>query len=181
MGGTVLAQRTARGHSFSLNRILRPVLLDRTIYREVAADPFATTEAGALVLATSFLYALGHVTLGLQFAAAQFPAAVVLSLVSFGITYYLGAEVAPGLAGTGRRPVFRAMAYANIPRALVVLLLVPGVGAWLAVAAMGLTLVAYTLAIVETLDLDLRSAASIALAANLASLISFAVALLILL
>lgn len=181
MRGTVLAKRTARGRSFSLNRILRPVLLDRAIYREVAADPFATTEAGALVLATSLLYAFGHVGLGLQFALAQFPAAVVLWLVSFGITYYLGAEVAPGLAGTSARPVFRAMAYANVPRALVVLLLVPGAGAWLAVTAMALTLVAQTLAIEETLDLDLRSAASVALAANLASLISFAVALLILL
>ena len=77
--------------------------------------------------------------------------------------------------------MFRAIAFANVPRALVVLLLVPGVGAWIALAAMGLTLIAYTQAIMETLDLDLRSAVSIAVAANLASMISFGVALLILL
>ena len=181
MGGTILAHRTARGRSLTLNRVLRPVLLDRTIYREVAADPFATNEAGAIVLVTSLLYALGHVVLGLQLAAAQLPAAVVLWLVSFGITYYLGAEVAPGLAGTSGWPLFRAMAYANVPRALVVLLLVPGVGAWLALAAVALTLAAYTSAIMEVLELNLRSAASVALAANLASLVSFAVVLLILL
>ena len=102
------------------------------------------------MLVTSLLYALGHVALGLQLAAAQFPAAVVLWLVSFGISYYLGAEVAPGLAGTNGRPLFRAMAYANVPRALVVLLLIPGVGVWLGLAAVGLTLAAYTPATMET-------------------------------
>lgn len=161
--------------------MLRPMLLDRGIYREVAADPSATAEAAALVLVTSLLFALGHLALGFELAAAQFPAAVLLWLVSFGTTYYLGIEVAPGLAGTSGRQLFRAIAYANVPRALFLLLLVPGAGAWLGLAAIGLTLTAYTFAITETLDLDLRMAASVALAANLAPLISFVVALLILL
>jgi hypothetical protein len=164
-----------------LNRLARPILFDRTIYREVAADPYATTEAGAVVILTSLLYAIGHARLGVELALAQFPAAAVLWAVSLGVTYYLGTEVAPGLHGSGWRRVFRAVAFANVPRALVVLLLIPGAGAWLALAGVAITLVAYTQAIMETLDLDLRSAASVAFAANLASLISFAVALLILL
>ena len=172
--------QTAR-NSFATDRLVRTFLLDRSLFREVAANPYGTTEAGAIVLVTSALYAIGHLRLGIEMAAAQFPAALVLWAASFGIAYYLGTEVAPGLHGTKALRVFRALAYANVPRALALLLIIPFGAIWVGLVVIGLTLATYTVALMETMDLDLRSSASIALAANLAPVISFAVAILILL
>ena len=179
MGGAALAH-TARRRNFELERLARPILLDQTIYRDVARDPYATAESAAVVFASGALFALGHLGLGLQMVAAQFLAAIVLWLIGLGITFYLGTEVAGGLHDSTLLRTFRVLAFASVPRALVLLLVLPGVGIWFAAAAMALTVAAYTQAIQQLFDLDLRVSAQIALAANLTPLIGFVVVLLIL-
>lgn len=160
--------------------MLRPAILDDAIYPEVAGDPYATVEAAAVVLLTSALFALGHAGLGVEMVAAQFVGGVVLWLVGIGVAYYLGTEVAPGLHNTTWRRTFRALAFAGAPRSIGLLLVLPGVGVWFVAAAMALTIAAYTQAILYLFDVDLRTAGSIALGANIAQLIGFVVVLLIL-
>ena len=155
---------------------MRPVLLDQTIYREVARDRYATAESAAVVFASGALFALGHLGLGLQMVAAQFLAAIVLWLIGLGITFYLGTEVAGGLHDSTLLRTFRVLAFASVPRALVL----PGVGIWFAAAAMALTIAAYAQAIQQLFEVDLRVSVQIAVAANLTPLIGFVVVLLIL-
>lgn len=158
---------------------MRPLMLDQSIYRDVARDPYATAESAAIIFASGLLYALGHLGLGIQMVAAQFFGAMVLWAVSLGVTYYLGTEVAPGLHNTTWLRTFRALAFASVPRALVLLLILPGVGIWFAAGAITLMIAAYTQAIQELFDVDLATAAKIAFAANIITLLGLVIVLLI--
>ena len=111
--------------------------------------------------------------------AAQFMGGIVLWLVGLGICYYLGTEIAPGLHDSTWLRAFRVLAFASMPRALVLLLIVPGVGIWFAAAAMALMVTAYTQAVQYLFELDLRTSVQIALAANIPTLLGFVIVLLI--
>jgi hypothetical protein len=149
------------------DRLIRPVLLDASIYREVARDPHATVEAGLAVLLTTLAYAIGHLTLGVQAAAMQFVGGAVIWGISVVITYYLATVETPGLVRTSKRRAVRTLAFANVPRGLTILLLMPVLGAWIAIAATALTVLAYAQAIDEVFDVDRQAALSIAAAANI--------------
>jgi len=153
--------------------------MDPAIYREVARDPYATVESAAIVFASAGFFALGHLWLGLDMVAAQFLGGIVLWLVGLGICYYLATEVAPGLHNSTWLRTFRVLAFASVPRALVLLLIVPGVGIWFAAAALALMVAAYTQAVQQLFDLDVRMSARIAVATNIPTLIGFVIVLLI--
>ncbi len=73
----------------------------------------------------------------------------------------------------------RVLAYANVPRALLLLIALPVFGGWpflagwLAGAVLVLTVVTYAQALDALLDLDVRTSAAIALIVNLPATLSY--------
>ncbi len=140
-----------------LDRILRVIKLDATVFAEVEKDESATVEAFIIVLATSFLAALGT---GIgsrgRFLGAflgAFLASVILNWIVWSfITLWIGTNVFHGKADLGE--MLRTIGYANAPRFIGFFSFIPLVGWILSLAGAILSLIAAFLAIREALELD---------------------------
>ena len=138
-----------------LDRVLRVIKLDQTVFGEVEKDESATAEAFIIVLVTSFLSALGS-----GFASGRFfPSFIgtfimgILGWVIWSvITLWVGTKLYNGQADLGE--MLRTIGYANAPRLLGFFAWIPCVGWIISLAGAILSLVAGFYAIREALELD---------------------------
>jgi hypothetical protein len=169
------------------DRMVRPALLDASVYAELLNDSSAALIR--VLLLTSAAAALGHAAFGIDAVVAQFAAGLVLWLIGLGIVRYLVTADFATYGVSAQQPDLRdlavVLAYANTPRTLFLLLVFPLAGGHLllavvfAVAILALTVTAVSQAINTLLDVDPRSAGSIALVANTPAIFSYLVALVV--
>lgn len=144
-----------------LDRILRVIKLDKSVYAEVEADQTATSQAAIVVAIVAVLSAIGGgittvvSTEGESFIGAFLGAlasAFISWLVWSAITYFVGTTVFHGEATFSE--MLRVIGFAQAPLALNILSFIPCIGALIALAAWLLSLYTGFLAIKEGLDMD---------------------------
>lgn len=138
-----------------IERIVRAIRLDWTVFGEIADDPKAMKEATIIVAIASFLSAVGS---GLakhslvSFVVAWLVALLVGWLGWAVITYLVGTALFKG--ETNIPEMMRVLGYASAPHLLGFFTFIPCVGWLLPVVGWVLALVAGVLAIREALDID---------------------------
>jgi hypothetical protein len=151
-----------------VNRILRAIKLDFTVFREVAEDQKAMTEAAIIVVVVSLLSAIGGF-IGLLIGDAGFGRAVLgffsellISGILIGwlgwavLTYFVGTTLFKGK--TDIPEMMRVLGYASAPRLLGLFSFIPCVGPLIALAGAILSLIAGVLAIREAMEFDTGNA-----------------------
>jgi hypothetical protein len=151
-----------------LDRIIRAIRLDPTVYREVAEDQNAMTEAAIIVVVVTLLAAIGS-AIGLLIAKAGAGAAILsffnswlISGILIGwvgwavLTYFVGTTLFKGK--TDIPEMMRVLGYASAPRLLGIFGIIPCLG-WIAslVGAI-LSLIAGVIAIREAMEFDTGNA-----------------------
>jgi len=141
-----------------IERILRIVKLDFSVFKEIESDPGATVEAAIVVVAANLLAAIGS---GVRSEAPRaFFATFAISLVSgivgwivfSAVTHYVG-RVLYHSGGT-LESMLRVLGYATAPRALGLLEFIPCLGALAGLAGFVLSVIASVMAVSEGLDVD---------------------------
>jgi hypothetical protein len=135
-----------------IQRVMRMVRFDATVFKEIEVDEGANTEAMVIVAIVALCGAIGSVlTGGVVGFVWSFISTILLSwlLWSF-ITYFVGTRLFKG--DTNFWEMARLLGYANAPNVLAIFALIPCIG-WLAALVGGiLSLVLGFLAVREALD-----------------------------
>jgi len=163
-----------------IDRIMRLLRLDFSVFKDIESDPNATTEAVLVVAASTFLSALGS-AIGSDRVTVSFIMSIVTGLLSWlvwsGVTYAIGKSVFKG-GGTFEQ-MLRVLGYATAPRALGVISFIPCFG-WIAgFAGLVLSLVAGVMAIKEAMDIELGTAIGVVVVGAIAIMIVSAIVTLI--
>lgn len=142
-----------------IDRMVRAVRLDRTLFRTVADNPEYTNEAIIIAVLVSFVAALG--ALGGPNPGLGFILQLVNNLL-FGwvlwalVAYFVGTAIFKGRSAP--MEMMRTLAYAGVPRLLAVLGIIPCVG-WIGGLVGGvLAIIAGVIAIRESMEFDTTSA-----------------------
>ena len=151
-----------------IDRIVRAIRLDWTVFREIAQDREAMKEAAIIVLVVTFLAALGGTggllmaqvdagTAILGFFVNWFVNGILIGWIGWAIlTYFVGAVLFKGQ--TDVQEMMRVLGYASAPRLLGLLGFIPCVGWLFVIAGWVLSLIAGIIAIREAMDFDTRNA-----------------------
>ncbi len=153
-------------------RMKGAALLDNATYEEVEADTTATGQAAVVVV-------LGAIASGIGMArggSGGIIAAVLGSLIGWalwaGITYIIGDKVLGGTATWGE--LLRTLGFAQAPRVLAVLGIIPGMQ-WIVASVIGVwVLITGVVAIRQALDLSTGKAVATAILGWLAMMIPMA-------
>ena len=169
-----------------VDRIMRAIRLDWTVFREIAADQNAMKDAAIIVILVSFLSAIGSAT-GLLVARAGAGTAILgffnawlISGVLIGwigwaiLTYFVGTMLFKG--STDIPEMMRVLGYASAPRLLGLLGFIPCVGWLISLAGWVLSLIAGVIAIREAMDFETGNAI---ITVVISWLIAFVVSLLV--
>ncbi len=164
-----------------LERMVGAALLDGDVYEEVEHDPNATVEAALVVVLAAIAAGIGVLREGL----APFVVAIVVGLIGWAVyaylAYWVGTRLFSGpqtVADWGQ--LLRTLGFANSPRLLLVLGVIPIVGAILSFIVFVWVLVTTVVAIRHALDVGLGAAIGTAIVSWLAFvIISFVVSLLV--
>jgi hypothetical protein len=139
-----------------IDRILRAVRLDWTVFREIAEDQEAMSQAAIIVVVTTFLSALGA-----GFAAQGFFGAFISSWLTSIIIGWIGWAVLTYLVGTylfqGRSDIpemMRVLGYAMAPNLLGFFRFIPCAGWIIALIGGILAFIAGFIAIREAMEFD---------------------------
>jgi hypothetical protein len=138
-----------------LDRIMRAIRLDATLYREVAADSQRTGEAVLVIVIATFLSAIGS-AIGTSRPLLSFVAELANSLLLGWLLWAVVAYAVGTMLGgkSGIPPMARALAFASAPRFLALLGFIPCIGWLFRLAAWLLVLVAGVIAIREAMGFD---------------------------
>ena len=155
------------------DRMKGAALLDNATYEEVEADTTATGQAAVVVV-------LGAIASGIGMAGGGtggIIAGVLGSLIGWvlwaGITYLIGDKVLGGTATWGE--LLRTLGFAQAPRVLAVLGIIPGLR-WIVAAVIGVwLLITGIVAIRQALDFSTGKAVATALLGWLAMMIPMAI------
>ena len=155
------------------DRMKGAALLDNATYEEVEADTTATGQAAVVVV-------LGAIASGIGMAGGGpggIIAGVLGSLIGWvlwaGITYLIGDKVLGGTATWGE--LLRTLGFAQAPRVLAVLGLIPGLR-WIVAAVIGVwLLITGIVAIRQALDFSTGKAVATAVLGWLAMMIPMAI------
>lgn len=144
-----------------LDRILRVIKLDKSVYAEVEVDQTATSQAAIVVAIVAVLSAIGS-GIGTLFSSGgegfivAFLGAILSAFIGWlvwsAVTYFVGTALFHGEASIGE--MLRVIGFAQAPLALNVLSFIPCIGAIISLAAWLFSLYTGFLAIQEGLDLD---------------------------
>jgi hypothetical protein len=145
-----------------VERILRIVRLDFSVFKEIESDPSATVEAAIIVAITTLLSAITS-AIAAENTVAMFVISLVSGLIGWvvwsAVTFFVGKTLFRG--GGTLEQMLRVLGYAHAPRILSVLNVIPCVG-WLAgLAGLIISLIAAIMAIREALDLELSTALAV--------------------
>jgi hypothetical protein len=143
-----------------LQRILRAIRLDPTVFREVADDQNAMKEAAIIVVVVTLLSAIGSAVASGNFVGTllvNLLAGIVVGWIGWAaITYFVGKTMFKGQ--TDIPEMMRVLGYASAPKFLGILGIIPCVG-WIGVVAGWiLSLIAGVFAIREAMELDTTNA-----------------------
>ena len=138
-----------------VDRIMRVIKLDFPVFKDIESDPNATTEAAIIVVVTTLLSAFGSALWSGRFFS-EFIREVFNGIVGWvavaGVAYFVAKSLFNG-KGT-LEGMLRVLGYANAPRLLGILGIIPCVG-WIGVlAGWILFLIMGFMAIREGMDLD---------------------------
>jgi hypothetical protein len=142
-----------------LDRMIRAVRLDRTLFRMVADNQEYTNEAIIIAVVVSIVAALGSLSgpnpvlrFLLQFASGLVFGWILWALVA----YFVGSTFFKGRSSP--MEMMRTLAYAGVPRLLGIFAIIPCVG-WIGALVGGiLAIVAGVIAIRESMEFDTTSA-----------------------
>ena len=151
-----------------IDRIVRAIRLDWTVFREIAQDREALKQAAIIVVVVSFLAALGGAggqliaqvdagTAFLGFFVDWIVNGIVIGWIGWSIlTYLVGTLLFKGQ--TDIQEMMRVLGYASAPRLLGLLGFVPCIGWIFPFAGWILALVAGVIAIREAMEFDTGNA-----------------------
>lgn len=147
-----------------IDRIVRAIRLDWTVFREIAEDQNATSQAAIIVIVVSFLAALGgagsmliaRVGAGsafLGFFVDWLVNGILIGWIGWAIlTYFVGTLLFKG--ETNISEMLRVLGYASAPRLLGLLSFIPCVGWIFSLAGWILALIAGIIAIREAMEFE---------------------------
>ncbi len=140
-----------------IDRIIRALRLDRTLYREVADNPAYMNEAIMIAVIVSVLAAVGQLGGGfLAFISQTFNGILLGWALWAVVAYFVGANFFGGRSNIPE--MMRTLAYANLPRVLGLLGFIPCIGPVLALAGWVWSAVAGVIAIRELMEFDTTKA-----------------------
>lgn len=143
-----------------LERIVRAIRLDSTVFGEIAEDQNAMSEAAIIVVVVAVLSALGTaIGSGNFFVAliASLLAAILVGWLLWAVlTYAVGAFIFQGDSDIPE--MMRVLGYANAPRLLGLFAFIPCVGWLIALVGWLLSLIAGFIAVREAMDFDTSKA-----------------------
>jgi len=146
-----------------VERIVRIIRLDFSVFKEIEADPDATAEAAIIVAITSVLSALGPAIRSSTFLrvfVGGLASGLIGWLVWAAVAYLVGKTLFESRGTLDN--MLRVLGYANAPRFLGILAVIPCIG-WLGpLAGAIMALVAGVMAVSEGLDLDTGQAIIVA-------------------
>jgi hypothetical protein len=173
---TIGHNTVAKGEPVMIERIMRILKLDFSVFREIESDPNATTEAAIVVAITTLVSAIAS-AVGSDHAVASFVQAMINGFVGWivwsAVTYFVGRSMFAG--GGTLVQMLRVLGYANAPRILSVFAVIPCFG-WLGVLiGWLLSIVAGIMAIKEALDLELGTAIAVVIIGVIAMVVFWAI------
>lgn len=165
-----------------VDRILRAIRLDATVYREIAEDQNAMSQAAIIVVVVAILSALGRAIGSGDFILSLIVTLLTAILVNWilwaVLTYFVGTALFKGK--TDIPEMMRVLGYANAPNLLGVFGFIPCVGWIIALIGAILSFIAGFLAVREAMEFDTGNAIVTVLISWLISIvISFGIGLLI--
>ena len=142
-----------------IDRILRAIRLDWTVFREIAEDQNAMMQAAIIVVVVRFLSAVGSGIASRSFLGFLIPW-IVSILVGWilwaAITYFAGTVLFKGK--TDIPEMMRVLGYANAPNLLGFFGFIPCVGWVIALAGWILALIAGVFAVREAMEFETSQA-----------------------
>ncbi|MBM4428996.1 MAG: hypothetical protein FJ026_01440 [Chloroflexi bacterium] len=155
-----------------IERILRIIKLDFSVFREIESDPAATGQAAIIVAVTTFFSAIGSAVAS-QNAVMSFLGSMISGLVGWVVwsvvTFYIGRSLFRGRGTLDN--MLRVLGYASAPNILGFFSFIPCLGWLAALAGFFLSLIAGIMAIKEGLDLDTGGAIGVAVVGWIAMMI----------
>ena len=143
-----------------LERIVRAIRLDWTVFREIAQDAGAMKEAAIIVVVVTFLSAIGSGIGSSNFFAGFFgtwAAEIIVGWIGWAIiTYFVGTVLFKGQ--TNIAEMMRVLGYAQAPVLLGLFSFIPCVGWLMPLTGWVLSLIAGVLAIREAMDFETGNA-----------------------
>ena len=150
-----------------VERIIRIIKLDFSVFKEIESDPNATTEAAIVVAGATLLSSLGSAFGAArpgQAAVGAFFSGLIGGLLGWvvwaAVTHYVGRALYK--SGGTFQSMLRVLGYASAPQCLGILGFIPCFGALAAMAGAVLSLIAGVMAISEGLDVDTTQAIIVA-------------------
>jgi hypothetical protein len=138
-----------------INRILRAIRLDWTVFREIAEDQTAMSQAAIIVVVVTFLSAVGT-AIAARSVVSFFVTWIVAILVGWIgwaiITYFVGTMLFKGK--TDIPEMMRVLGFASAPQLLGVFAFIPCVGAIASFVGTILAAIAGVFAIREAMEFD---------------------------
>jgi hypothetical protein len=142
-----------------IDRMIRAIKLDASVYDELEMDRNATTEAFMVVAAVAFISALGGFIGGIRNPGAAFVGligAVIVALIGWVvwsyITYWIGTALFHGTAAPGE--LLRTLGFAYTPNALGFFSFIPVLGPLVGLIGGIWALIAGIIAVRQALDFD---------------------------
>ena len=157
-----------------LERIVRAIRLDWTVFREIAQDPNAMRQAAVIVAIVTFLSGVGSGIADRSFVSfiVVWLVAILVGWIGWAvITYLVGTALFKG--ETNIPELMRVLGYANAPHLLGLFSFIPCVGMFLPFIGWLLALAAGVIATREAMELDTGNAIIIVV---ISGLIAFAIA-----
>ena len=147
-----------------LQRMLRVLRFDASVYTNVERDPYATREAARVVAIVAVFAGLGTVLLA-SWRPGAILGAVLAAVLHWLLWSGLDSLICKGMFGTQAsfQQHARALGFAETPQLLAFFAFVPVVGAWIVAASRLLTMLAGNQALATTLDLRRRQAIAVRL------------------
>ena len=164
----------ATRQSTLVDRIIRAAKLDPQVYEEVEHDPSATGQAILVVVLGAIAAGIGFLYGGID----AFIVGIVLALVGWAVyafvAYWVGTTIfkGPHTEATWGQ-LLRTLGFANSPRLLLVLGVIPVIGLIIALAVFVWVLIATVIAIRQALDFDTGRAIGTAVVSLLAQFVIF--------
>ncbi len=164
----------ATGEKSIIDRMIRAARLEPQVYEEVEHDQSATGQALLVVVLGAIAGGIGALSGGI----AGLVVGVIASLVGWAvyafIAYWVGTNIfkGPQTEATWGQ-LLRTLGFANSPRVLLVLVIIPVVGIFVGLAVFIWTLFTTVIAIRQALDFDTLRAVGTAVVSVLAQVVIY--------
>jgi Yip1 domain len=158
--GVIDAIRSWPGWPTLTARIAAVSVLNDEVHEVIRKDPIASSQARVIVAATAAAAGIGVFWFGPLAVIVYAVLSVAGWFACARLTYWMGTKLFPGKRSPESQEwLFKSLAFAQAPRALLVFgLALPGFGLLLALATFVWTLAASVAAVEETLEIDTQSA-----------------------